>query len=231
MGLPYNPFKSCVVPRPIAWVSSISDDGIVNLAPFSHVQPARLRSAARDVLGQLTGSAPGTARTASPTPSETGEFVVNMATYDLREKVAASCEVRANPTSTSSRSRALTKAGLASMVKPPRVAESPVNLECVLSLDADHFRRTAATRMHRVVIGRVVGIHIRDDVLEPTARSTSRKSARWRGSATRTTPASTEVFSMKPQGGAAGHGRRSGRGTAQGRGLSAPSRVTIRRGR
>lgn len=34
-GLPYNPFKACVVPRPIAWVSTLSHDGIVNLAPFS----------------------------------------------------------------------------------------------------------------------------------------------------------------------------------------------------
>src|SRR3954468_21386334 len=34
-GLPFNPFKSCVVPRPIAWVSSMSHDGVVNLAPFS----------------------------------------------------------------------------------------------------------------------------------------------------------------------------------------------------
>ena len=34
-GLPYNPFKSCVVPRPIAWISTISPDGNINLAPFS----------------------------------------------------------------------------------------------------------------------------------------------------------------------------------------------------
>src|ERR1700735_1645557 len=35
-GLPFNPFKSIVVPRPIGWISTISLDGIVNLAPFSH---------------------------------------------------------------------------------------------------------------------------------------------------------------------------------------------------
>jgi flavin reductase (DIM6/NTAB) family NADH-FMN oxidoreductase RutF len=34
-GLPHNPFKSCVAPRPIAWVSSIDPSGVVNLAPYS----------------------------------------------------------------------------------------------------------------------------------------------------------------------------------------------------
>jgi len=34
-GLPYDPFKSCVVPRPIGWISTIGADGAVNLAPYS----------------------------------------------------------------------------------------------------------------------------------------------------------------------------------------------------
>ncbi len=34
-GLPHDPFKSCIVPRPIGWITTLSRDGVVNLAPYS----------------------------------------------------------------------------------------------------------------------------------------------------------------------------------------------------
>ena len=85
-GLPFNPFKSIVVPRPIGWISTISLDGIVNLAPFSqfnnlaHDPPYVMFSA---------NSFPDTGRRKDSVKNatDTGEFVVNMATYELREAV------------------------------------------------------------------------------------------------------------------------------------------------
>jgi flavin reductase (DIM6/NTAB) family NADH-FMN oxidoreductase RutF len=132
---------------------------------------------------------------------ETGEFVVNMATYALREQVSASARF-VPPDVDEFEIAGVTKLP-SRMVRPPRVAESPVNMECVyhstLTIPAN--RRDT---IHRVVIGRVVGIHIRDDALTADGRldiANIRPLARL-GYTDYTSV--TEVFSMKPQGTAAG---------------------------
>lgn len=160
-GLPFNPFKSCVIPRPIGWISSVSHDGIVNLAPFSmfnqlgYDPPIVMFSGAnRPGTGQRKDSVTNA--------EETGEFVVNMATYDLREKISATAQF-VEPEVDEFELAGLTKLP-STLVKPPRVAESPIHLECkyhsTLTLPA-HRRPT----IHHVVIGEVVGIHINDDVI------------------------------------------------------------------
>ena len=93
---------------------------------------------------------------------DTGEFVVNMATYELRGAINITSQFV---------SPDVDEATLASLdmipcsiVKPPRVAASPVHLECklhcTLALPGNAFDQA-----HHVVIGHVVGVHIRDDVL------------------------------------------------------------------
>ena len=85
-GLPFNPFKSCVVPRPIAWISTLNRKGAANLAPFSQFNivgwdPPYIMFAA-------SAHPEGAERKHSVrNVQETGEFVFNMATYDLREAV------------------------------------------------------------------------------------------------------------------------------------------------
>ncbi len=198
-GLPYNPFKSCVVPRPIAWVSSISHDGIVNLAPFSMFNQLGYDPPIVCFSGSCR---PGTGhiKDSVTNAEETGEFVVNMATYDLREKVAASAKF-VPPDVDEFEIAGVTKAA-SRMVKPPRVLELPVNMECVyhstLTIPAN--RRDT---IHRVVIGRVVGIHIRDDVLTDGKIDIAKIRPLARLGYTDYTSV-TEVFSMKPPGGAAG---------------------------
>ena len=157
-GLPYNPFKSCVVPRPIAWISTISKDGIVNLAPFSQSNilgwdPPYVMFSAHN---RFNGN-----RTDSVTNAESiGEFVYNMATYDLRDAVVDSSMIE-EPGVDEMAATGLTAAP-SRLVKPPRVLESPVNLECkhhqtiVLANDTPGM-------FNSVVIGRVVGVHINDD--------------------------------------------------------------------
>lgn len=159
-GLPYNPFKSCVVPRPIAWISTISKDGIVNLAPFSQSNilgwdPPYVMFSAHN---RFNGN-----RTDSVTNAESiGEFVYNMATYDLRDAVVDSSMIE-EPGVDEMAATGLTAAP-SRLVKPPRVLESPVNLECkhhqtiVLANDTPGM-------FNSVVIGRVVGVHINDDYI------------------------------------------------------------------
>jgi len=161
-GLPHSPFKACVVPRPIGWITTVSHDGIVNLAPFSisnqlaYDPPFVFFSGSG--LPEEDGTAP--ARKHSVVNAEnTGEFVWNMATYDLRDQVnISSAHVGAEVDE-------MDLAGLTKVpskfVKPPRVGESPVNMECkyhcTLTLPA-----RSAKSVHHVVVGEVIGIHIAD---------------------------------------------------------------------
>jgi flavin reductase (DIM6/NTAB) family NADH-FMN oxidoreductase RutF len=199
-GLPYNPFKSCVIPRPVGWVSTVSHDGIVNLAPFSMFNQLGYDPP----IVMFSGSnRPGTGQRKDSVTNaeETGEFVVNMATWELRDKIAMTSRFVeadvdefeiAGLTKTPSR-----------FVTPPRVAESPIHLECryhsTMTLPSNQ-RSTA----HHVVVGNVVGIHIRDDVLTEDGKIdvlSIRPLARL-GYLDYTSV--TEVFSMEPQATAAG---------------------------
>ena len=86
-GLPFQPYKSCVVPRPIGWISTLSCDGNVNLAPYSQFnnvgfEPGYLMFSAG---GQFPD---GHRKDSLVNAEETGEFVYNMATYDLRDAVS-----------------------------------------------------------------------------------------------------------------------------------------------
>src|ERR1044071_3070263 len=85
-GLPFNPYKAIVVPRPIGWISTISRDGVPNLAPYSQFNnlgydPPYVMFSANSFPG--SGRRKDSVRNAT----DTGEFVVNMATYELREAV------------------------------------------------------------------------------------------------------------------------------------------------
>ena len=160
-GLLFNPFKSCVVPRPVGWVSTVSHDGIVNLAPFSMFNQMNYDP---PIVFFSGANRPGTGQRKDSVTNaeETGEFVVSMATYDLREKVSTTAQF-VDPEIDEFVLAGLTKLP-STLVKPPRVGESPIHLECVyhstLTLPA-HRRHS----LHHVVIGEVVGIHIRDDVI------------------------------------------------------------------
>lgn len=163
-GLPHNPFTSCVVPRPIGWITTLDERGVVNLAPFSFFNgvlssppmvmfscssmPSREQRHEKDTLANVTA---------------TREFVVNMATYALRDQVlATSAHVPVDVDE-------LTMAGLTGVpsriVKPPRVAELPVQLECRLYQIVELPPTGTLGKRNATVIGSVVGVHIDDDAL------------------------------------------------------------------
>jgi flavin reductase (DIM6/NTAB) family NADH-FMN oxidoreductase RutF len=94
--------------------------------------------------------------------TDNGEFVVNMATYDLREAINTTSQFL--PPGTDEAALAGLDMIPSRLVRPPRVAASPVHLECrfhcCLVLPGN-----TLDRVHHVVVGRVVGVHIRDDVI------------------------------------------------------------------
>src|SRR5262247_1308931 len=87
-GLPRDPFKSLIVPRPIGWVTTISPGGAVNLAPFSFFNA--VAEAPPMVMFAPNGRKPDGAQKDSRVNAEaTGEFVLNLATHALREQMNA----------------------------------------------------------------------------------------------------------------------------------------------
>ena len=160
-GLPHDPFKSCVVPRPIGWISTVDAQGRHNLAPYSQFQnvgfdpPIVMYSANQDTKGNRKNSVDNAERT--------GEFVWNMATYALREAVNITGEEL--PAGVDEFERAgLTKAA-SRRVRPMRVAESPIQFECVY-LNTLRFPGTPPMGSADVVFGRVVAIHIADAIID-----------------------------------------------------------------
>jgi len=166
-GLPHSPFTAIVGPRPIGWVSSMDAQGRCNLAPFSYFNG--VAAAPPMVMFACNGDhtkegVPSESKDTLAIVRETGEFVVNLATWELREQMN---------TSSAPAPRGVDEfelAGLAkapsTIVKPPRVAASPINLECkVVQIVALPTHEPSGTR-NNLVVGSVVGIHIRDDLIE-----------------------------------------------------------------
>lgn len=157
-GLPYNPYKACVVPRPIGWISTFGVDKRVNLAPFSQFNnlgydpPYVMFSAGGHELENRR-------KDTVENVDATGEFVFNMATYALRDAVNLSGQT-IDPDVDELAESGLTPVP-SRFVAPPRVAESPVHFECRLHEILVLPGKTNSTTNH-VVIGRVVGVHIDD---------------------------------------------------------------------
>jgi flavin reductase (DIM6/NTAB) family NADH-FMN oxidoreductase RutF len=158
----YGILLSSVAPRPIAWVSTISATGQPNLAPFSF-----FNAVCADP--PLLAFAPGLRRSKQPDVShgeakdtlrnvrETREFVVNVVTYQLAEKMnLTSGEYDA---SINEFELAKLTPQASQIVHPPRVAESPVSFECKLHQILDF---SPAPTSGSLVIGEIVSIHIND---------------------------------------------------------------------
>jgi len=159
-------FNAIVAPRPIGWISSQSLEGHVNLAPFSHFN---IVSTAPPVI-LFSCNTPGD-RAEKDTLANvraTGEFVFNLATFDLREAVNAT-STPAAPEIDEFMLAKLDKAPSIN-VKPPRVAASPANLECRLLRIVEIEPEQPGDTSSNVVFGRVIGLHIRDEYLTAAGR-------------------------------------------------------------
>lgn len=160
-GLNGNPFNQLVVPRPIGWISSLSKEGTVNLAPFSFF------NAVAYVPPQVMFATTGPHREGGPKDSlrnirDTEEFVFNLATWELRGAVNRSSAPA--PRGVDEFELAGVSKTPARMVKPPYVAESPVHFECVLTSTVELPTPDAADP-NTVVFGEIVGVDIADRVI------------------------------------------------------------------
>lgn len=154
-GLRHDPFKALVVPRPIGWISTLSPDGVLNLAPYSYFNGIADRP-------KFVMFSSGGRKDSVVNAEATGEFVCSMATYELKDEMnLTSAQVGPEVDEMELAKLASTPSKL---VKPPRVARSPAALECkyhqtvtlpgVNGLDGNY-----------LVIGQVVGIYIADEFI------------------------------------------------------------------
>jgi flavin reductase (DIM6/NTAB) family NADH-FMN oxidoreductase RutF len=160
-GLPHDPFKACVVPRPIGWISTLDRDGLVNLAPFSFFNA--VSSDPPMVMYCTNGRhSEGGPKDSLRNVRESGEFVANIATWELREQV----NITSAPVGRviDEMSLAALQPAASRLVRPPGVARSPVRLECRLHqiIELPQARSGAS---NNAVIGHVLGIYIDDSVL------------------------------------------------------------------
>lgn len=152
----YAVLASLVVPRPIAWVTTISPEGFVNAAPFSFFNAL---GSEPPIVGFCPGDrADGTPKDTALNVRLTHQFVVNLVDEGVAEamnKTAASL-----PRGTSELEAAGLHAMPSSVVRPPRIAESPASLECTEW-------GTLQIGDNRLIIGFVKRVHLRDDLFDP----------------------------------------------------------------
>jgi flavin reductase (DIM6/NTAB) family NADH-FMN oxidoreductase RutF len=158
--LPFSPFKSCTVPRPIGWLSSVSADGVANLAPYSQWQ--NLTFDPPMVMFAANRYPDGRRKDTVVNAEETGWFVWNMATWALREAVNISAMAVAPEVDEFIEARV----GKAASVHcaAPRVAESPAHFECRY-LSTHTLKGASPVGTVDVVFAQVERIHVDDAVI------------------------------------------------------------------
>ncbi|MCF6321422.1 MAG: flavin reductase family protein [Rhizobiaceae bacterium] len=155
-GLPHDPFKAIVAPRPIGWISSLSKEGNFNLAPYSFFNA--VSSAPYIVMFSSVGW-----KDSATNARDTGEFVCNYA--------GESMEVAMNKTSVDAPSDvneaqySNLELAPSSLVKPHRVKDVWAALECKVTqiLEPDDAQGNPVGSV--VVFGEVVGIYIKDEAI------------------------------------------------------------------
>jgi flavin reductase (DIM6/NTAB) family NADH-FMN oxidoreductase RutF len=158
----YGIVLNSVAPRPIAWVSTLSAAGQPNLAPFSFfnavcVDPPLL-AFAPGLRPPKNGNGPqGEAKDTLRNVRETKEFVVNIVTFELLQPMNATSGEY--DSSVNEFELAKVTPVTSTIVRPPRVAESPVSFECKLHQILDF---SPAPTSSSLVIGEIVAIHIDD---------------------------------------------------------------------
>ena len=161
----FDPFKSCTVPRPIGWLSTISTDGVTNLAPYS--QWRNLTFDPPLVMFAANGYPDGRRKDTVVNAEQTGWFVWNMATWALRDAVNRSAQ-DFPPEVDEFEQAGVTKADCID-APGPMVAESPCHFECRY-LSTQRFPGNSNVGNVDVVFGEVARIHVADDVLTESGK-------------------------------------------------------------
>lgn len=155
-GLPHNPFKAIIAPRPIGWISSLDGTGKANLAPYSFF------NCVCDTPPIVMFSSSNYKDSAANIDA-TGEFVCNMASYDLKDEMNLSSA--AVPHETSEFDLTGLEMAESRLVKVPRVAKAATALECKHLQTIRMKALDGSDTNSWVIFGQVVGVHISDDVI------------------------------------------------------------------
>ncbi|NEU11369.1 flavin reductase family protein [Methylobacterium sp. BTF04] len=163
-GLPHNPLKALIAPRPIGWISAMNKAGAVNLAPYSYFNA--VASGPDMVMFSSAGR-----KDAMTFAEEGGEFVCNIATFALRDAMNATSAPLERGESE------FAFAGLTPVpsrkVRPPRVGESPAAIECKWVQTVPLTPLDGSEASHFLVIGQVVSIYIDDAYIKDGLVETS----------------------------------------------------------
>jgi flavin reductase (DIM6/NTAB) family NADH-FMN oxidoreductase RutF len=159
----YALMTTSIMPRPIAWVSTISPEGRTNLAPFSFFQGVTANPPTLLIVpvNLRDGRKKDTARNIE----QTGEFVVNVVPYALAEQMNATAALL--PSEESEFETFGIAQAPSTRVRPPRVAATPIAFECTVHTIVQVGDGPLAAS---VVIGRIQYAHIADGVLGPDGR-------------------------------------------------------------
>jgi flavin reductase (DIM6/NTAB) family NADH-FMN oxidoreductase RutF len=155
-GLPFDPFKAIIAPRPIGWIGTLNGAGVPNLGPYSFFAALSSRP---NMIGFSSEGLKHSARNAR----DRGEFTFSLATLALAEAMNASSA------SLPDGANEFTAAGLAlgqsRVIAAPFVKDSPAALECktVNFMELTDLEGRATSRFF--VIGQVVAVHIRDEFI------------------------------------------------------------------
>lgn len=154
----YKLLIGAIVPRPIAWVSTVSKDGNPNLAPFSFFTVASRKPPVLAIsIGPGVGERINTTKDTLQNIRSQKEFVINIATAEFANEVHQSSENLPTEVNEFAYSGVTPIESVA--VKPPRVKEAPINMECtlqdIIKVGDDY-----------LVLGRVIRYHIKDELYE-----------------------------------------------------------------
>ena len=156
----YKLLTGSVVPRPIGWISTISSDGINNLAPYSF---SNALSGDPPTVFFCGGRPEGNNKDTVQNAVDTGEFVYNIVSYELAAQMNISATTL--PADVDEFAEARLTPAPSKLVKAPRVLEAPVNFECKV-IDTYELKGGVGPGS-LMVIGQVVYMHFKDEVLLP----------------------------------------------------------------
>jgi flavin reductase (DIM6/NTAB) family NADH-FMN oxidoreductase RutF len=158
-GLAHNPFNAIVTPRPIGWISTRAGDGAENLAPYSFFNAVAY--VPPQVMFASTGAKPDRDGTKDSVSNicDTGVFCVNIVEYAMRDVMNQTSG--AWPRETDEFEYAGVERATCREIDCSRVAKAPASLECRLTEIV-----TLKGEANFMVLGEVVGVHLRDDCVE-----------------------------------------------------------------
>jgi flavin reductase (DIM6/NTAB) family NADH-FMN oxidoreductase RutF len=163
-GLDHDPLNAIIAPRPIGWISTLAEDGTRNLAPYSFFNLFNYRP-------PIIGFSSMGWKDSAANIAATGEFVWNLVTRDLGDVMNTSAATVGPEIDE------FDLAGIATLpsrlVKPPRVAASPVAFECRHTQTLRLETKDGSALDQWMILGEVVGIHIAPDLIADGAYQTA----------------------------------------------------------